>query len=151
MKEARQLYRPPGEKRHFLSQNDKKWIITRLKKYLVSRPEIRFAFLHGSFMEDKLPCRDIDVAVYFDEKLSEEQTFDLTLEMAAELSRLLSIPVDVHPLNNASNSFCYYATQGLLLASHNEEEVYDFMERTWLFYLDFLPLSRQILRDLLEA
>ena len=110
-------------------KNDKEKIIARLKKYLVSRPEIRFAFLHGSFLEDDLPCRDIDLAVYFDEKISDDRTFDLTLETAAELSRLLGIPVDVHPLNSASNSFCYYATRGLLLVSRNEEEVYDFMEK----------------------
>ncbi|WP_051275877.1 nucleotidyltransferase domain-containing protein [Desulfovirgula thermocuniculi] len=83
----------------YFPKNDKEKIIAQLKKYLVSRPEIRFAFLHGSFLEDDLPCRDIDLAVYFDEKISDDQTFDLTLETAAELSRLLGIPVDVHPLN----------------------------------------------------
>lgn len=151
MKEADQLYRPPGEKRHSLSKDDKERITIQLKKYLGSRPEIRFAFLHGSFLEDDFPCRDIDLAVYFDEKISDDQAFDLALEMAAGLSRLLSIPVDVHALNKASNSFCYYATQGLLLVFRHEEEAYDFMEKTWLFYLDFLPLSKQILRDLLEV
>ncbi|NPV72556.1 MAG: hypothetical protein HPY89_01910 [Pelotomaculum sp.] len=42
----------------------KEHIIARLKVFLHKRPEIRFAFLHGSFT-DELPCRDIDIAIFF--------------------------------------------------------------------------------------
>jgi len=128
-------------------QRIKELIIAQLKEVLSKRPEIRYAFLHGSFIED-LPCRDIDIGIYFDPKLDLEAIFDLALSLSVELTALLHIPVDVHALNLAGNGFCYHATQGLLLVSKDDEETYDFVEKTWLLYMDFQPLARQILRDL---
>jgi len=61
----------------------------------------------------------------------------------------MDMPVDVHALNQAGNGFCYHTTQGLLLVSRDDEETYDFIEKTWQGYLDFQPLARQILYDLL--
>ncbi|BAF60289.1 predicted nucleotidyltransferases [Pelotomaculum thermopropionicum SI] len=110
--------------------------------------QIRFAFLHGSFI-DELPCRDIDIGVYFDPQLALETMFDLTLELSVELTSLLHVPVDMHALNQAGNGFCYHVSRGILLVSRDDEETYDFIEKTWLVYLDFQPLARQILNDLL--
>lgn len=136
-----------GQKRHTFSAEQKELIIAQLKEALSKRPEIRFAFLHGSFIE-ALPCRDIDIGIYFDPKLDREAIFDLALSLSVELTALLHIPVDVHALNLAGNGFCYHATQGRLLVSKDDEETYDFIEKTWLAYMDFQPLARQILRDL---
>ncbi|NPV72563.1 MAG: nucleotidyltransferase domain-containing protein [Pelotomaculum sp.] len=110
--------------------------------------QIRFAFLHGSFI-DELPCRDIDIGIYFDPQLAPETMFDLTLELSVELTSLLHVPVDMHALNQAGNGFCYHVSRGILLVSRDDEETYDFIEKTWLVYLDFQPLARQILNDLL--
>jgi hypothetical protein len=137
------------EKKYSLTDNQKTEITTQLKKYLQNRPEVRFAFLHGSFL-DKLSCRDIDLGVYFDDQLNQEVIFDLALDIAVELTNKLSVPVDVHALNQASNSFCYHVTRGILLTSQDDEETYNFIENTWQFYLDFQPLARQILNDLLQ-
>jgi len=110
--------------------------------------QIRFAFLHGSFI-DELPCRDIDIGIYFDPQLAPETMFDLTLELSVELTSLLHVPVDMLALNQAGNGFCYHVSRGILLVSRDDEETYDFIEKTWLVYLDFQPLARQILNDLL--
>lgn len=137
-----------GQKRHTFSAGQKELITAQLKEVLSKRPEIRFAFLHGSFTED-LPCRDIDIGIYFDPKLDPKTIFDLALSLSVELTALLRLPVDVHALNLAGNGFCYHATQGRLLVSRDDEETYGFVEKTWLLHMDFQPLARQILRDLL--
>jgi len=137
------------EKRYSLTDDQKNEITTQLKKYLQNHPEVRFAFMHGSFL-DKLSCRDIDLGVYFDDRLNQEAIFDLALDIAVELTNKLDVPIDVHALNQASNSFCYHVTRGILLTSQDDEETYNFIENTWQGYLDFQPLARQILNDLLQ-
>lgn len=137
------------QKRYSFSVGEKEQITTRLKEFLNKRPEICFAFLHGSFL-DEFSCRDLDLGVYFDPALTPEAIFDLALELSLELTSLLGLPVDVHALNQAGGGFCYHVTRGLLLVSRDDELAYDFMEKTWLDYLDFQPLARQILQDLLS-
>lgn len=137
------------EKRYSLTNDQKTEITTQLKKYLQNHPEVRFSFLHGSFL-DKLSCRDIDLGVYFDDQINREVIFDLALDIAIELTNKLGVPVDVHALNQASNSFCYHVTRGILLTSQDDEETYNFIENTWQAYLDFQPITRQILNDLLQ-
>lgn len=137
------------EKRYSLSAGEKERIIARLKGFLDKRPEICFAFLYGSFLEE-FSCRDLDLGVYFDPGLTPETIFDLALELSLELTSLLRLPVDVHALNLAGVGFCYHVTRGLLLVSRDDEVTYNYMEKTWRDYLDFQPLARQILQDLLS-
>ncbi|MGB9904548.1 MAG: nucleotidyltransferase domain-containing protein [Desulfotomaculales bacterium] len=124
------------EKRYSLSAGEKEQITAHLKEFLEKRPEICFAFLHGSFLDD-LSSRDLDLGVYFDPALAPDAIFDLVLELSFELTALLGLPVDVHALNRAGSGFCYHVTRGLLLVSRDDQLAYDFMERTWLDYLDF--------------
>jgi predicted nucleotidyltransferase len=137
------------QKRYSFSAGEKEQITARLKEFLDKRPEICFAFLHGSFLDD-LSYRDLDLGVYFNSALTPDAISDLALELSFELTALLGLPVDVHALNRAGNGFCYHVTRGLLLVSRDDELAYDFMEKTWLDYLDFQPLARQILQDLLS-
>jgi hypothetical protein len=136
------------QKRYSFSAGQKEQITAWLKEFLDKRPEICFAFLHGSFL-DELPCRDLDLGVYFKPELDPETIFDLALDLSLELTSLLHLPVDVHALNQAGNGFCYHVTRGLLLVSRDDEVTYNFIEKTWRDYLDFQPLARQILQDLL--
>ncbi|HAG09287.1 MAG TPA: nucleotidyltransferase domain-containing protein [Desulfotomaculum sp.] len=136
------------EKRYTFTSDQKEQITTCIKEYLQKRREIRFAFLHGSFLEE-LPCRDIDIGVCFQKELTPDDIFDLTVDLSLELTLLVRAPVDVHALNQAGNAFCYHVTQGVLLLSRDEEETYTFIEKTWRDYLDFQPLTGQILHDLL--
>nr|WP_269746142.1 nucleotidyltransferase domain-containing protein [Syntrophaceticus schinkii] len=110
---------------------------------------MRFAILHGSFLGQH-PCHDLDVAVFFDDRLAEEAILDLTMELTVTLTCKLHIPVDVCPLNQANTGFRYHVTKGVLLISRDEEETYDFIEKTWRDYLDFQPLARQVLKDLID-
>ncbi|NSW83211.1 MAG: nucleotidyltransferase domain-containing protein [Syntrophothermus sp.] len=135
--------------RRALSNEEKDFISTIVNKRLSEYPEVRFAFLHGSFLEN-LPSRDIDIAVYFDPRLDSETILDLTLKLSVEITSSIHIQADVHALNLANNDFRYHATQGQVVLSRDDEETFGFIENTWLAFMDFHPLARQILSDLAD-
>jgi len=51
----------------------------------------------------------------------------------------------------AKYQFNYYVTKGRVLISRDEELRCNFVERTWLQYLDFEPYRKELLRDLFGA
>ncbi|AJC71447.1 nucleotidyltransferase [Thermococcus guaymasensis DSM 11113] len=115
-----------------LSREEKEKIIELLRGYLLKSEEVVFAYLHGSFTEDR-PFRDIDIAVYVKGSVSpfcEEELED-------ELSRLIGLPVDVRILNSAPVTFRFRAIGGLLLFSRDEKARCDFEERTMREYHDY--------------
>lgn len=138
------------EKRFSFSKEKKEAILKQIKSFLSRYPVIEFAYAHGSFLAE-LPCRDIDIAVYYDDSLTGEKQLELSLSLSAVLSRRLRLPVDVHALNQSPLGFQYYATRGLVVVSRNDEKRYDFVENTWLKYLDYKPVLKECLRDLLTG
>jgi hypothetical protein len=63
----------------------------------------------------------------------------------------MGITSDVRVLNYSSLGFRHAASGGLLLFARDDEVWYNFREETWIQYLDFAPLARQMLLDLLGA
>lgn len=139
----------PDNRLYTFSSEQKSQIIAKIKGELGKYPQILFAFLHGSFLSEH-PCHDLDIGVYFNEKFSEEAITDLALDLVVTLTCKLHLPVDVRPLNHANIGFCYHVTRGILLVSRDKEETYNFIEKTWQDYLDFQPLAKQVLKDLLN-
>lgn len=137
------------QRRHAFSEEEKCLLLKTLTQRLGEHSDVRFAFVHGSFLED-IHCRDIDIAVYFEPTLNTETLYQLALRLAAELTSLVHITVDVHPLNLASTAFAYYATQGELILSRDHEETFGFVENTWLAYMDFSSFTRQLIVDLAD-
>ncbi|GAW91293.1 type VII toxin-antitoxin system MntA family adenylyltransferase antitoxin [Calderihabitans maritimus] len=133
-----------------LTPEEKEKIINKIAAELKQVIAIRFAFLHGSFTENR-PFHDIDVAVYFTRQTPEDIRLDTCIELSTKLTGVLNIPVDIHQLNSASLSFCYYASQGRILFCRDREEVYQYKEKTWIMYMDFYPFLKQNLLDLLEV
>lgn len=129
--------------------NEKDVIISKLRAFFEIREEIMFAYIHGSFSEG-LPFRDIDVAVYVDEKaVPEDEAMDYGLRISAQGEMETRVtPLDVRVINYAPVGFKYYATKSILLFSKNEELRCDFLEDTWKIYFDLLPKRKQILLDL---
>jgi hypothetical protein len=115
-----------------LTPDDKKKIKQKIREALIKRDEIIFAYLHGSFIEDR-PFRDIDVAIYVD------GNYDLTyeLELEEELTRLVGFPVDVRTLNNAPVTFRFKVLEGELLFSKDEKARCEFEEWTLREYHDY--------------
>lgn len=129
---------------------EKKSIKKKLASKLKKRPEILFGYIHGSFL-DGAWFRDIDLAVYLleDENYSED-TYHYEHKLSRELENFISLPVDIKILNNAPLSFCYQVSKGEVLTSRNEDIRTDFLERTWLLYLDLKPIREEYYQELLK-
>jgi len=134
-----------------LPDGDQTLLVEALRKHLEGRPEIVFAYLHGSFL-DGGPYRDVDVAVWVDPvRCNIGRSSQYAIELATELSVALGQPVEVQVLNRAPLAFRYHAMKGRPLLVHDWERLYELRARTWDDYFDFLPFSRQYLRELLGA
>jgi len=129
--------------------SQRKTMIKKLRESLEKRDEIIFAYVHGSFAEG-LSFKDIDVAVYVDEKtVTIKDAIDYGLEISAitELESGLT-PLDIKVINYVPLGFRYYATKGILLFSKDEEIRCNFLEDTWRRYFDLLPKRKQLILDL---
>lgn len=139
-----------GKVRRFaLGEKAKDAVIEMLSRAIQEVGCIRFSFLHGSFLQDTT-FRDIDVAVYFDENMPDDEMQDLCTKLSVRLTVDASFPVDVNSLNHASLPFCYDATKGRALTWNNQEDLYQYREKIWIEYMDFYPLLQENLADLLE-
>lgn len=134
--------------RHQLGDAEKRAVKNRLRERLAARPEVRFAYLHGSFLgSDRFG--DVDVAVSVDRGrplAPDPTTYELDLEAALE--RHVGLPVDVRVVDDAPPGFRYAVTLGEALFVRDREAWAMFRERTWNEYLDFAPLREEALRDL---
>ncbi len=140
---------------HRLSQDAKEPIVEKLAHLLAQREELQFACIHGSFLEQAVGFRDIDIAVWVDSSIAAGKDalsyeWDLSSSLEHGMSQP-SYPIDAKVLNHAPLSFRYAACGGRLLLARDESAWYDFRERTWIEYLDFAPIARQILFDLLDS
>ncbi|NPV79702.1 MAG: nucleotidyltransferase domain-containing protein [Firmicutes bacterium] len=134
---------------HSVSSEGKIRIISQIRNHLGSYPEIVFAYIHGSFIEESA-FRDVDIAIYFTDSISPRDQLQLCLTLAAEISHLVGVQADVHSLNTAPVEFRYHATRGLILYSRDEETRCDFLEDTWMRYFDFQTSLEESLADLLS-
>ena len=124
-------------------------VVRRLAEALEERPEIVFAYLHGSFQEG-LPFRDVDVAVFVEKGMVEDPVW-YAIKLGVTLTKSLRLPVDVQVLNDAPLSFQFSACKGEVLVCRDEARRLDFLERTWDAYWDFRPFLREYLRELVGA
>lgn len=136
--------------RRQLREEDKARIKDVLSQLLGREGAVRFACFHGSFLEPH-GFRDVDIAVWVDPaRVSREAAMDYEFKLSALLERSVSCPVDVKVLNYAPLGFQHAATNGELIFSRDAEEWLAFRERTWRDYLDFAPIAKEALRDLLS-
>ena len=139
------------ENRHYeIPADEKKFIVERIKAYLRSRPDILFAYLHGSFFSGNR-FRDIDIAVYLKPAFS--FSLQAELEMEAELSkRVKKYPVEVRVLNHAPLSFRYNVFKnGEPVVVVDDDLRCDFMEATLSQYFDFAPFRKMYLKEALGS
>jgi hypothetical protein len=125
-------------------------LIAGLQAKLGARPEILFAYLHGSFQTGG-PYRDIDVALWLDSaQVARQDRGRYALDLSVSLQLELAQPVDVRALNDAPLAFRYHALRGQLLVVRDREFLDELRARTWDEYFDFLPHARQYLREALR-
>jgi hypothetical protein len=80
----------------------------------------------------------------------QERALDYEGKLSAWLECYLPYSIDVKVLNYTSLGFRYAASGGSLIFARDVDLWYQFRERTWIEYLDFAPLSKQMLFDLLR-
>lgn len=121
-----------------------------IRHELEARPEIAFAYLHGSFLAGG-DYRDIDVAVWLDPaRVASDDRERYALDLSVALHLGLKQPVDVRALNDASLAFRHHALKGRLLMARDREFLDELRARTWDEYFDFLPFAHRYLREALS-
>lgn len=73
-------------KSYTLARPKKEMILKSINTYIQSCNSVLFAFVYGSFLEDDLPFRDINIAIFIDEEIAGADLLDLCLELSAMLS-----------------------------------------------------------------
>lgn len=132
-----------------LSDEDKQQIMDRLAAFMENRPEVVFAYAHGSFIED-IPCHDIDIGVYVS-NISKEAASPHALEFSSMLSNVLKMPADVRVINFAPISFSYHVIQGRLILERDENIHAQVIENIIRKYLDIKPLIHRSIREAFAA
>lgn len=135
-----------------------------LRGCLRAKPGVVFAYVYGSFVEDR-PFHDVDVAVYLEGMATPEMStfaMDLARDLEKSLSPVLSgaemgrggdrsPPVDVRVLDQAPLGFRYHVFRGRLLVSRDEALRTQEVERTVSRYLDLKPLRQRALKEAMRA
>lgn len=101
--------------------------------------DIHFAYIFGSFIDDDMPFRDIDLGVFFAGK-NRLQMSEAAVDLATILSRKTACPVDVRVLNFAPVAFVYNVLRGELIYEKNADIRCQVMENTVRAYLDMKPI-----------
>lgn len=138
------------EVRYTVTPEQRAAIVETLTEAMATRPEIVFAYLHGSFTEE-LPFRDIDVGVYLNESFyTNTDVLDYELEAAVHLQRQVGYPVDLRVINGAPLGFQFNVIRGQLLFCRDDEARFRFVEYTQIMYWDFDYLMRYSLSEVLK-
>ncbi len=117
----------------------------KLKKRLAEifkKKMVDFAYLFGSQAKGRTgPLSDIDIAVYFDEKVPSNERFDTRMELLGELMDLFKTnDIDLVVLNDAPPLLSdRILKDGILIFSENDKIRLDYEVKTTLKYLDWKP------------
>ena len=140
------------------TQTEREAILHVLQRALEAQPGVVFAYVHGSFLQDR-PFHDIDVAVYLDPACEREMglfALDLASNLEESLARTpdraaVQLPVDVRVLNQAPLAFCYHVFRGKLLFSRDDNLRSQCVEQTVSRYLDLKPVQQRALKEAMTA
>jgi len=122
-----------------MSEEEREAFLRRLRELLAREEHVVFAYVHGSFLSGR-PFRDVDVAVWVEDP---ENAFYYAVELAAELSTSLGLPIDLHVLNKAPLPFKYHVfARGRLLFSRDEEARLREVSLAFRMYFDLRGLLK---------
>lgn len=109
-------------------------VISAIRDFLLSREDVAFAYLHGSFVEGG-GFRDIDVAIFTEGPI---KIFEIESEFSHELTERTGYPVEVRVMNNAPVAFrMAVLRKGRVLVSRSDETRTDFIENTGRGYREY--------------
>lgn len=134
------------------SKKKRQHIVSQIRDALEREPNIVFAYLFGSFLDD-LSFRDIDIGIYL-KSVKEEEVPSYEEKLAFSLHRMLRIPpemVDTRVLNVVPSTFLSRVfCQGLLLFTRDEVFLTDLIEKVSEEMLADEHIARQSLRELMS-
>jgi len=128
-----------------LANEEKEKIKKNLIEIIQNKEEVIFAYLHGSFLINGF--NDIDLAFFVN---GIEDILDYEITSSLEIEKQIHFPIDLKVINPAPLGFKYEVTKGELLFSRDEEIRTDFIEKVWHQYLDFKPIEKEILMDMMD-
>ncbi len=136
------------EKLRDLAKEERKKMEEVLSNCLGKEEPILFAYLHGSFTEER-PFRDIDIAVFVDEsRISKERALDLEMSISLRLEKIIKMLIDVKIINYAPLAFQFYSTAGRLLICNEDDLRVDFLTTMRSIYFDFKFSMEKCRRDM---
>jgi hypothetical protein len=117
----------------------KQFIIKIKTKKALAKYPIVFAYLFGSAASGKIGrMSDIDVAVYFNENISEEKRFELRLDLIEELEKIFRKKIDVVSLRDCPPLLLNrILKKGKKIYSLNEKKRVIFETRAFMQFLDW--------------
>ena len=124
-------------------------IIGALRGTLERRPEILFAYVFGSFL-DEGKFRDLDVGVFVTDPAPVADSLMYTIRLSGELEGKTGYAVDVILMNLAPDHLIHSISKGKLLVNRGENFRDEFIAAAWSRYLDFKPLRQQAVADLFD-
>jgi len=135
-------------KKHTIAHDDRERVLIAIKGALEERPEISFAYVHGSFLKDE-GFGDIDLALYLKDIPGSPLQYELAME--TDIMKVAGkYLIDVRLLNAAPLSFRYNVLkEGKSLVVRNDDERAGFIEATLADYFDFAPYRAQYLKETL--
>jgi uncharacterized protein len=139
------------ERKYFqISSVIKARLTEEIKTFFRGRPDIIFAYLHGSFLKAER-FRDIDVAVFLKDSVSSALQVEIQLE--TELAKVIKkFPVEIRVLNRAPLSFRYNVIKdGSAIAVVDDTLRCEFVETTLRDYFDFAPFRKLYLKEALGS
>lgn len=122
-------------------------ILEKIRRVLEDRPEIVFAYVHGSFLDSAHP-RDLDLAVFVDpEPEGLPALWEGALEMDLEEAIGRVLPVDVRILNRAPTIFRFRCLQGRLLVDRDPDLRAELTADAGCRYCDLAPFLAHYARE----
>lgn len=121
---------------------------------IFKKQKVVFAYLFGSQAKGEIgPLSDIDMAVYFDEKLSSDERFDLRLKIIGDLMDLFKAnKIDVVPLNDAPYLLeNRILKEGKLIYSQDEKKRIFYETKAFMRYFDWDYFEEKFTRRILQT
>jgi len=135
----------------YLKKKDKEALLAQITSILKKRPEVVFAYCHGTFLlEKKIKFRDIDIALYLKDDFKKEP-FEYEQKIADVLEKKVKYPVDVKVLNVAPFYFLNNVFRtGRLLFSRDDQLLTELIEQSSLQSIINYDFSLNSLRELVS-
>lgn len=133
--------------RHMLTEKQRSDVTGKITAVLAEKPEVVFAFLHGSFLDGPF-FRDIDLGIYV-EGVDRADFWDYEAALAQEIEGMLRGRFLIEPkvINHAPLSFCYHVIRGKLLLVRDNDVLEEFMVRVARGYLEMAPIRRRYVAE----